>query len=118
MPRAGSPRDRRRRSGLVLVPFGQAGTMRSGRVSSPRSVLFSRSVVWSLAMPFPAGPLCAFTLDCPYPVERRLRRVSKDEGTFVAPWFETAQERLLTMRENVPHFADFAKDCHLLPSAI
>jgi hypothetical protein len=28
--------------------------------------------------------------------ERRLRRVSKDE--LVASWFETAQERLLTMR--------------------
>jgi hypothetical protein len=28
--------------------------------------------------------------------ERRLRRVSKDE----ASWFETAQERLLTMRGN------------------
>jgi hypothetical protein len=32
----------------------------------------------------------------PHPEERRLRRVSKDE--LVASWFETAQERLLTMR--------------------
>ena len=30
--------------------------------------------------------------------ERRLRRVSKDEGPSVASWFETAQGRLLTMR--------------------
>jgi hypothetical protein len=30
--------------------------------------------------------------------ERRLRRVSKDEGPTVASWFETAQERLLTIR--------------------
>src|SRR5882757_3646902 len=30
--------------------------------------------------------------------ERRLRRVSKDEGPSVATWFETAQGRLLTMR--------------------
>jgi hypothetical protein len=34
----------------------------------------------------------------PHPEERRLRRVSKDEGPIVASWFETAQERLLTMR--------------------
>jgi hypothetical protein len=32
----------------------------------------------------------------PHPEERPLGRVSKDEQT---PWFETAQERLLTMRE-------------------
>jgi hypothetical protein len=31
----------------------------------------------------------------PHPEERRLRRVSKDAA---ASWFETAQERLLTMR--------------------
>jgi hypothetical protein len=30
--------------------------------------------------------------------ERRLRRVSKDEGPSVATWFETALARLLTMR--------------------
>jgi hypothetical protein len=33
------------------------------------------------------------------PKERRLRRVSKDEGCTLASWFETAQERLLTMRQ-------------------
>ena len=38
--------------------------------------------------------------------ERRLRRVSKD-GRVVASWFETAQERLLTMR-NVPNQASVA----------
>jgi len=32
----------------------------------------------------------------PHPEERRLRLVSKDEGQ--ASWFETAQERLPTMR--------------------
>jgi hypothetical protein len=32
--------------------------------------------------------------------ERRVRRVSKGEGPIVASWFETAQERLLTMRGN------------------
>ncbi len=32
--------------------------------------------------------------------EERRRRVSKDEGPIVASWFETAQERLLTMRGN------------------
>ncbi|MCK1640286.1 hypothetical protein IVA95_22420 [Bradyrhizobium sp. 157] len=36
--------------------------------------------------------------DDPHPEERRLRRVSKDAGPIVASWFETAQERLLTMR--------------------
>jgi hypothetical protein len=41
----------------------------------------------------------------PHPEERRLRRVSKDEGPSVASWFETAQERLLTMR-----------DCHFRPA--
>jgi len=35
--------------------------------------------------------------EVPHPQERRLRRVSKNE----ASWFETAQERLLTMRSNV-----------------
>ena len=35
----------------------------------------------------------------PHPEERRLRRVSKDGPR--ASWFETAQERLLTMR-NMP----------------
>jgi hypothetical protein len=39
-------------------------------------------------------------------------------GTIVASWFETAQARLLTMREIYRHFADFAGDCHLSPSAI
>src|ERR1700716_1134002 len=34
----------------------------------------------------------------PHPEERRLRRVSKDEYCIVASWFETAQQRLLTMR--------------------
>jgi hypothetical protein len=34
----------------------------------------------------------------PHPEERRLRRVSKDEGPTVASWFETAQVRLLIMR--------------------
>jgi hypothetical protein len=34
----------------------------------------------------------------PHPEERRLRRVSKDEATVEASWFETAQGRLLTMR--------------------
>src|SRR5260370_16597276 len=34
----------------------------------------------------------------PHPEERRLRRVSKDEC--VASWFETAQQRLLTMRRD------------------
>src|ERR1700732_2976873 len=34
----------------------------------------------------------------PHPEERRLRRVSKDGC--VASWFETAQERLLTMRRD------------------
>jgi hypothetical protein len=57
--------------------------------------------------------LCAV----PHPEERRLRRVSKDGGIFISR-FETAQERLLTMRKVQAHFADFAGDCHLLPSAI
>jgi len=34
----------------------------------------------------------------PHPEERRLRRVSKDEGPTAASWFETAEVRLLTMR--------------------
>jgi hypothetical protein len=34
----------------------------------------------------------------PHPEERRFGRVSKDAGPYVASWFETAQERLLTMR--------------------
>jgi hypothetical protein len=34
----------------------------------------------------------------PHPEERPFGRVSKDEGPSVASWFETAQERLLTMR--------------------
>jgi hypothetical protein len=33
------------------------------------------------------------------PRQRRLRRVSKD-GVIVSSWFETAQERLLTMRSD------------------
>jgi hypothetical protein len=33
----------------------------------------------------------------PHPEERRLRRVSKDVGPFVASWFET-RDALLTMR--------------------
>jgi uracil-DNA glycosylase family 4 len=37
----------------------------------------------------------------PHPEERRLRRVSKD-GHPSGSWFETAQERLLTMRERLP----------------
>jgi hypothetical protein len=36
----------------------------------------------------------------PHPEERRLRRVSKDEATIGASWFETAQARLLTMRDD------------------
>src|SRR6266567_4073037 len=38
------------------------------------------------------------TAPTPHPEERRLRRVSKDVATTGASWFETAQERLLTMR--------------------
>jgi len=34
----------------------------------------------------------------PHPEERRVRRVSKDERSALASWFETAQGRLLTMR--------------------
>jgi len=34
----------------------------------------------------------------PHPEERALARVSKDETTTWVSWFETAQERLLTMR--------------------
>src|SRR5258708_8309969 len=34
----------------------------------------------------------------PRPEERRLRRVSTDEATAGASWFETTQGRLLTMR--------------------
>jgi hypothetical protein len=34
----------------------------------------------------------------PHPEELHLRRVSKDAATGRASWFETAQERLLTMR--------------------
>jgi hypothetical protein len=37
-------------------------------------------------------------MDFPHPEERRLRRASKDEERIVASWFETAQERPLTMR--------------------
>src|SRR6266481_1165519 len=44
----------------------------------------------------------------PHPEERRLRRVSKDED--VASWFETAQERLLTMR-GAPHRLDSGWHC-------
>jgi ketosteroid isomerase-like protein len=36
----------------------------------------------------------------PHPEERALARVSKDE-TYRASWFETAQERLLTMRGEI-----------------
>jgi len=35
----------------------------------------------------------------PHPEERPLGRVSKDEAGSGASWFETAQERLLTMRK-------------------
>jgi hypothetical protein len=35
--------------------------------------------------------------EVPHPEERRVRRVSMDE----ASWLKTAQERLLTMRSNV-----------------
>jgi hypothetical protein len=38
----------------------------------------------------------------PHPEERRLRRVSKDEKRIVVSGFETAQERLLTMRRSFP----------------
>src|SRR6266481_4717955 len=38
------------------------------------------------------------SIPAPHPEERRLRRVSKDEGPSVASWFETALTRLLTMR--------------------
>jgi hypothetical protein len=41
----------------------------------------------------------------PHPEVRRLRRVSKDE--IVVSWFETAQERLLTMRSE-PSFHGLA----------
>ncbi len=37
----------------------------------------------------------------PHPEERRLRRVSKDETHTGASWFETAQVRLLTMRDMI-----------------
>jgi hypothetical protein len=36
----------------------------------------------------------------------------------VTSWFETAQGRLLTMRDTHRHFAAFACHCHLLPCAI
>jgi hypothetical protein len=48
--------------------------------------------------------------DDPHPEERRLRRVSKDEGPIVASWFETAQERLLTMRGNTDVGATHKKE--------
>src|SRR5712691_4136375 len=44
--------------------------------------------------------------------ERRLRRVSKDE-TFSASWFETTQERLLTMRIDFHATAPDARNCRI-----
>jgi hypothetical protein len=51
----------------------------------------------------------------PHPEERRLRRVSKDGVP--GSWFETAQERLLTMRrKSILH--DSNGDCHPIACAI
>src|SRR5438034_8146704 len=44
--------------------------------------------------------------------ERRLRRVSKDE-TFSTSWFETTQERLLTMRIDFHATAPDARNCRI-----
>jgi hypothetical protein len=41
----------------------------------------------------------------PHPEERRFRRVSKDEATARATWFETALTRFLTMRIKIIPYA-------------
>src|SRR5258706_6223316 len=52
----------------------------------------------------------------PHPEEPRLRRVSKDEATGGASWFETAQRRLLTQRTETYSFVRLANTRLALPS--
>lgn len=66
-------------------------------------------MMWTIDKPHPRAMATPLSLE-----ERRLRRISKDAGPSVASWFETAQERLLTMRVydlevfTIPHAASAA----------
>src|ERR1700732_2566332 len=71
----------------VSTSVASALTRRSSAARWARRMRRGREGSWRLS-----------TIEDPHPEERRLRRVSKDEGPNVASWFETAQSRLLTKR--------------------
>src|SRR5258708_5207211 len=80
---------------LPVSPRASAGLRNSGHRRGWCVVWLRSSMPSPVVNPHPRMSAIAFTRE-----ERRLRRVSKDEGPSVASWFETREAALLTMRSN------------------